>query len=216
MSKKWKSLLFKASHLDLEYQERKELMDQNKHEFDRLVMQEIGTNAIKNPVQTVDEVDSESDLSSVKDLIRSDLEDVDDESSSNQEDLIEQSENEVENTTPDSINKLWKLIALKTHPDRNKNNQDYTKLYIEASDCYKEQNYGRLIVIALELGIAIPQDDNLSSYVKDNINALEAKIQHIETLALWQWINAEENEKPTIVKLTAEILKKKRMEAGII
>lgn len=205
----WKTLLFKVSYLDLEFQDRKILMDQSRIEFDQLVCKEVGPDFYKEKYGK----------SSAKDLV------ISEEESSVLESESEESESEeeeeelntinptdlIEEKIPDSINKLWKLIAIKTHPDRNKNNEALTQVYIEASDCYQNKSYGKLLVIALELGINVPEDQDLIPFIKNNIDSLQQKINHMETLALWQWINADEDQKKLIVKLTAEIIKSKNI-----
>ena len=84
-------------------------------------------------------------------------------------------------------------------------------MYIEASNAYESKSYGKLLVIALELGISIPEDKEIIPYIKNNIDSLQQKINHMETLALWQWINADEDERKIIVKLTAEVLKNRNI-----
>jgi hypothetical protein len=214
----WKSLLFKVSHLDLEYQDRKELMDQHRIEFDQLVCKEVGPDFYKEKYgesSSKDLVKSEEE-SSIEEN-DSEVESSEDEESSSvseEDEEVSEKEKEPEEKVPESINKLWKLIALKTHPDRNKNNEALTQVYIEASDCYKEKSYGKLLILALELGINIPEDPELIPFVKNNIDSLQQKISHIETLALWQWISADEEQKKLIVKLTAEILKNRNLQSS--
>jgi hypothetical protein len=219
----WKSLLFKISHLDLEYQERKDLLDQFKVEFDKLVCQEVGTDFYKEKYgkeSSTDLVKSNDDEDQLSEESAEDISDIDD--SSNEDSSNDSYDEEEDNVAsaekhevPESINKLWKLVALKTHPDRNKNNEELTSQYILASDAYKEKSYGKLLIIALELGISIPEDNKLIPYIKDNISSLEQKINHIETLALWKWINAEEPEKSLIVKFTSEIVKNRNLNSNI-
>lgn len=204
----WKTLLFKVSYLDLELQDRKVLIAQNRIEFDQLVSKEVGPDFYKkkygepstnglvlSPEESgIEETESEA---SCKDASTNTI---------NSPDIIEREEK-----VPDSINKLWKLIALKTHPDRNGINEYLTQMYIEASNAYESKSYGKLLVIALELGISIPEDKEIIPYIKNNIDSLQQKINHMETLALWQWINADEDERKIIVKLTAEVLKNRNI-----
>lgn len=217
----WKSLLFKVSHLDLEYQDRQELLDQFRIDFDKLVCKEVGPDFYKSKYEN----------SSVKDLVKSNLnseEDINSSSSSDSNESHSEDEydedssstnaedlnliNNKEKLIPESINKIWKKVALKTHPDRNNNNSEYTSLYISASEAYKEKEYGKLLIIALELGISIPEDDKLIPYIKENISFLEEKINNIEKLALWKWITAtDDDQKNLIVKFTAEIVKKRNL-----
>lgn len=198
----WKSLLFKVSHLDLEYQDRKELMDQFKIEFDKLVCKEVGTDFYKQ--KYADE--------SSKELVK--FEEIDDQLDTDSINQEEDSNEAEEVKPPASINKLWKLLALKTHPDKNKNDEDLTKIYIDASEAYKEKDYSKLLILALEAGIKIPEDPELIPFVKDNIQILQEKIIKIEKLALWQWIHADDEQKSLIVKLTAEVVKNRNLQSN--
>ena len=54
---------------------------------------------------------------------------------------------------PDDLRKLWKKIALVTHPDKTGNNQRLTRLYRRASDAVKTSSAQELVQIAVELGI---------------------------------------------------------------
>ena len=125
----WKTLLFKVSYLDLELQDRKVLIAQNRIEFDQLVSKEVGPDFYKkkygepstnglvlSPEESgIEETESEA---SCKDASTNTI---------NSPDIIEREEK-----VPGSINKLWKLIALKTHPDRNGINEYLTQMYIAA------------------------------------------------------------------------------------
>lgn len=211
-NRSWKSLLFKVSHLDLEYQDRKDLMDQNRIEFDQLVCKAVGADFYAkkygNPEDKELAKTEDSELQADLHEDHVDEKNIDSEDS---DDLLE-SESDGMEKIPDSINKLWKSIAIKTHPDKNNGNDDYTSLYIEASNAYKEKSFGKLLIIGLDLGIQIKEDNELIPYIKDNINSLQEKINHIETLALWQWINAEsEEQKKLIVALTTEAVKRKHI-----
>lgn len=206
----WKSLLFKVSHLDLEYQDRKDLIDQNRIQFDQLVCKAVGADfyAKKYGNPEDKEIAKTEDSELQADLHKDHLgkKNIDLEGD---DDLLE-SESDVMEKIPDSINKLWKSIALKTHPDKNNGNDDYTSTYIEASNAYKEKSFGKLLIIGLDLGIKIKEDNELLPYIKDNINSLQEKINNIEKLALWQWITAEsEEQKKLIVALTTEAVKRK-------
>lgn len=217
----WKSLLFKVSHLDLEFQDRKELMDHNKVEFDKLVCKEVGIDFFKSKYGDPDNKDlvKSEDLSNEENQAENDSSEdnpSEEESLPEEDNQVSEDENKPKEKVPDSINKLWKAIALKTHPDRNQNNEEYTSIYIDASNAYKEKSYGKLLIIALDLGIKVVEDNELIPYIKDNINSLQEKIQHIETLALWQWLNAEDEEqKNLIIKFTAEIVKKRNLQQSI-
>lgn len=212
----WKSLLFKVSHLDLEYQDRKDVIDQNRIEFDQLVCKAVGDDffakkygkpdtkdLVKAENNSLQNIDSEY-------MSTSENQPEEDNNSIDSERILEEPIPEAKEKIPDSINKLWKSIALKTHPDKNKDNDEYTSIYIEASNAYKEKSFGKLLIIGLDLGIVIKEDNELMPYIKDSINSLQEKINHIDKLALWQWINADSAEqKKVIVALTAEAVKRK-------
>lgn len=113
---------------------------------------------------------------------------------------------------PEDIKKLWKTIALMTHPDRTKNDPEKTELYLAANKAADEGHVDEILRIAAELNIEIPEDSPLVEEKLESIaSELETKLKQAEDSVLWQWGNAPPDMRKNIMDayIAMKRLKKK-------
>jgi len=120
-----------------------------------------------------------------------------------------QNENQVDLPTPDEHNdvnldvdlkKIVRKIALKTHPDRTSNLPDEEKdylvsLYRDAMVAAAAGDEGRIIEIAIEIGIDIDLDDERHTKPLEVLtDDLEKKIESLKKTAEISWFNHREKD----------------------
>jgi hypothetical protein len=88
---------------------------------------------------------------------------------------------------PDDVKKLWRNIALVTHPDKTGGDPIKDELYKKAGDSWKGGSYIDLYKIALELGIEPPDTDTTYTILESLSLDLEKKIKEREKSLLWEW-----------------------------
>ncbi len=113
---------------------------------------------------------------------------------------------------PEDIKKIWKTIALMTHPDRTKNDPEKTELYLAANKAADEGHVDEILRIAAELDIEIPDDSPLVEEKLESIaSELETKLKAAEDSVLWQWGNAPTDMRKNIMDayIAMKRLKKK-------
>lgn len=196
--KSWQSLLFKVRHLSLEIEDREELIRDNSAEFERRVLREMG----EPPRSTAD-----LELSGTPGLTRVSKPKPGDEPKLSNE--IEQDVTAKENVPP-SVRRLWKAIALQSHPDRVGSDGELGRLYRIAASAWAEHDYAALVGVALELGLSIEPDESLAKALRDIVAAHERRLSDLEQMAVWQWIHAEPSDKPAIITRTSQIVASRR------
>lgn len=86
---------------------------------------------------------------------------------------------------------LYKKIARKTHPDilgENSANSPLANIFKKAAAIMKDEDYGALIDICVDLNIPIESDDfHISKILSDRIKVIKAKILKIEESVPWVW-----------------------------
>jgi len=209
--KKWKSLVFRLQHLQAELDDRQELLDDHKHAFDAAI-QKIIKEYLHSKTKSTEEINPVDEETSTALVKKADDPSTDSDDTNEPEGISNLEDQEIHNevdSIPEVFKKLWKSIASLTHPDKTNNDERYTKVYKESLVHYKEKNFGNLIITALELGILNNHIDNgLIPHINDSISVAENRIKHIDGLALWQWLNTEdEDQKKNITNLTAAIMK---------
>ena len=90
------------------------------------------------------------------------------------------------------LKNLYKKLSLKTHPDKNNGDDSIFKIVLHA---YKNKNILKLINIANQFNISIEYDDNMITYIEDNILNIEKKIDELQHHLCWLWCNANNDDK---------------------
>ena len=112
------------------------------------------------------------------------------------------------NPLAQKFKKLYKKIALKSHPDKLINVSDdekeyYTQLYKQATDAYNNVDPTEIIHIANELNITLPYiDDEELSLFSIKINKLKSDIQYYETTYPWIWFHENSKERKNFILKT--------------
>jgi hypothetical protein len=87
--------------------------------------------------------------------------------------------------------RLYKKIAMITHPDRissEERRQTLERVFLRASEAARSGNYEDLIAIALEFDLEAGLDDaSLRPVLKTQIGKVKKKIREIETEVPWVW-----------------------------
>lgn len=163
--KRLRSLTHKVEHLRLEVEDRDETVKEYESEFMK-VLADVTDGSISQPDPTpppqqinVGEPSGESIVSGKK-----------------TEEL------------PDDIKKVWKTIALMTHPDRTKNDPEMTELYLAAARAAEEGSVDEILRIAAELNIDVPDESPvIEAKLESLAGELEEKLKNLEGSVLWQW-----------------------------
>jgi hypothetical protein len=95
------------------------------------------------------------------------------------------------------LKKLYRLLSLKTHPDKNNGSQESKENFTEINKAYKEKNILKLFKFALKYKIEInPVIIQIcSSLFENNITEMKAKIEHIKKTVAWNWGISSDEEK---------------------
>lgn len=105
---------------------------------------------------------------------------------------IDNDKNDLDPEIRDILNKLYRKISLKIHPD--KPNGDNEK-FIKALNAYKSNNILELIILADLYNIDYSLNENVFSYIEKEIDTLDHKINELQHHVCWLWCNADEETK---------------------
>ena len=92
----------------------------------------------------------------------------------------------------ETLNKLYKKLSLKTHPDKHGGNNEK---FIEVLNAYKSKNILKLIRLAKEFNIDYVLSDDIINYIEEDITKIESKIHELQHHVCWLWCNADEDTK---------------------
>jgi hypothetical protein len=93
-----------------------------------------------------------------------------------------------------TLNKLYRKLSLKTHPDKNGGSET---LFLKVSNAYKKKNILELIKIAdvLKYTIDIDFTPDIIKNIETEIEIIERKIDELQHHVCWLWCNANEDTK---------------------
>jgi hypothetical protein len=100
--------------------------------------------------------------------------------------------NEENELLREALNKLYKKLSLKTHPDKHGGNNEK---FIEVLNAYKSKNILKLIRLAKEFNIDYVLSDDIITYIEEDITKIESKIHELQHHVCWLWCNADEDTK---------------------
>ena len=93
--------------------------------------------------------------------------------------------------TPEWAKKLYRKIALVSHPDRASDHfprDKLKKIFIETTDAMSEGDFEKLLGFALELGIEEEQDDiSMLPLLSKRVEDVKQEIKKIEKCPEWLW-----------------------------
>ena len=118
----------------------------------------------------------------------------------------------------EKVNKVFKKIATKTHPDKNIGNDDsdrLVELYKEAQQSVEKKDWSRVTQIARELEIDVTDvEENDSVFLEKSINNMESKIGEIKQTFAWLWVHSEKENRPQLKKHILDVIGVKEKENG--
>jgi len=103
------------------------------------------------------------------------------------------------------VKKLYHKIVELSHPDKTEGKED---VFRDATEAYKDQQFGRLLELGAELNIEVGElSDDSIELLEQNTLDLEKKLEGLKNSTAWFWYNSEtEEEKKELSKF---ILKQK-------
>ena len=114
-------------------------------------------------------------------------------------DVINEEEEEEPERDPD-LYKIYKKIAMKTHPDKVKD-ESMVDFFDQATQAMKENDWMTILTIALALEIKTPEfTEELRQKLQANILEINTKVKSLHNTAAWVWANTAEQNKEKIRK----------------
>ena len=114
-------------------------------------------------------------------------------------DVINEEQEEEPERDPD-LYKIYKKIAMKTHPDRVKD-ESLVDFFDQATQAMKENDWMTILTIALALEIKTPEfTEELRQKLQANILEINTKVKSLHNTAAWVWANTVEQNKEKIRK----------------
>ena len=123
-----------------------------------------------------------------------------------EEDTLDE-EKELSEMTSDILNKLYRKITLKTHPDRC-NDPELNALFLEATKAYNNKNLPKILLLCDKLNIEIPSlNEEDIKILSTNCKLIRSRISKVKQQVSWRWCTAEtEQHKNEIRKWVKDIL----------
>lgn len=208
LEKKWKGLLHKVGYLKSELDERKEKLSKFESEIDGKIQEkDPDVSAPRDPAEapeaekkvSADAVDALEDGPGEKHESTDQQQDKDEVEQPPQARKIE------------AFKKIWKQIALLTHPDRNGGDADLTKSYMSALKAWNDGEVEALLDVAADLSIKIqdPSQEMIDA-LEDRATQIEDEIKKHESNMLWAWGHAPQDKQTLIVDELLRYKRKKR------
>lgn len=113
---------------------------------------------------------------------------------------------------PKEYKNLYRKIANATHPDKVGNDEDKKNIFQEVNSAVNNEDYFKLIEVAMELDLEIPEEVPLDLHLLDKkITSANSQIKQMTKTIAWEWYHVEEEEtKRTLIKKYAEYLLKEK------
>ena len=196
---KLKRLISKYNYLDLYLQEIKYKYNIYNDTFLKEYY-EINPPETKEDIKEEDikeEDIKEEDIKENKEEDKEDIkeEDKQDDKEDKEDDGYEKHDIEDEIIDPlikDAINKLYRKISLRVHPDKPNGDKE---TFIKALESYNSNNILDLIILADLYNIDYVLNDTIFSYIENKIDTIDQKINELQHHVCWLWCNADEDTK---------------------
>jgi hypothetical protein len=191
-NRRWKSLSLKIQHLQLELEDREEVLRQYEEEFLRALssyeVDDVNPATVKphsNDVRHQEEISREPT-----------------------DNVVIDAPPPIEGTP--EMKQLWRAIAVLTHPDKTFGDEEKAEFYKRANDAWRKGNYSELYKIALALDIEVPDSEVTYVTLEEITSDLEKKISEKEKSVLWEWGRAKGDAKHKILDMYLASKGKKR------
>lgn len=126
-------------------------------------------------------------------------EDIEEEVYNNSKEIEELAKEDSKNK---DLKRLYRALALKTHPDTVKD-EDLNSIFMDALDAYSTNDLAKLLVLASELRVSVEKlETNSIELIKNNIQNLHTQIEQRKQTVAWAWFNAKDDlTKQNLIKL---------------
>ena len=101
-------------------------------------------------------------------------------------------------------NKLFKEIAVKTHPDKSKRDDE---VFIRANKANEVNNLSELLDIANELNIETDKYIDDEIMLEQHSSELMTRIKQIQAQVAWIWFHAQDNDRGIMRQRIIQLLK---------
>jgi hypothetical protein len=190
--RKWKSISLKVQHLQLELEEREELLRQYEEEFLRKLTEALVEEVVQPENKPVASAPPPVNNPNIDQQV---------------EDIMDAPPPA---DGPEEMKQLWRSIAIATHPDKTQGDEHKAELYKRAGEAWRNGRYNELYKIALELDIEPPDTDVTYTVLEEITVDLEKKISEKEKSILWEWGRAKDDQRSKIMDLYLASKGKKR------
>tara|TARA_R110000824_G_scaffold100017_1_gene237756 strand:+ start:193 stop:792 length:600 start_codon:yes stop_codon:yes gene_type:complete len=181
---RYKKLKLKLDYLDFELFEVKQIFEDAKKDFEKALLKVVKKFPEIDPKQY-----SKENIKKQYDKHQREI----------------HGKNEKRLAAPEQMKKLYKDIALETHPDRliycsSKIVEKKTELFNRARLAMEERDYYSLQQIADELGIENKNIDEESvCFLNDSIKSRKKQIEDIEFTVAWTWYHEDDPETKELI-----------------
>jgi hypothetical protein len=206
--RRWKSLIHKVEYLRLEVEDHDEVLKEFEVAFVAALMKAAG---VSDPM-----TDQASEVAAGVSVIVEDPNDPCPEPSASKtvEDVSEELPSAAsidESSRPEAMKKLWKAVAMATHPDRTGGDERLTQLYKKASNAWNLGLFEDLLDVALEVHVDLPDPDpTMLVALTARAKTLSSRVIAAEASVLWMWGNAPDEKKDSVMQMYLNMRKKKR------
>jgi hypothetical protein len=197
----YKKILF-AEYLLLELEEILEKNDINKKKFEKEFEKEIDKISKNKQQQKVNEKKIDDiDTESFGEEIEIDLGKYTDNNNNNDDNNDNNDNNDKEEKEPSILSKLYKILALKFHPDKNPNNKEYEIIFKNVNDYNKQKKLLFMIILCKKYDVKFNYKD-ISEFdqklIDSNIKEINQEILNEKNKVHWLWFNSDEENKKNI------------------
>ena len=105
---------------------------------------------------------------------------------------------------PRKLNKLYKKLAQKIHPDKKTGDKDD---FADLKKSVDENDVEKIIDLATDYGIDINEDIDSVDFYENRIEELRGKIEHFSKTVVMQWWNMNEDDRKKYEKTFIHVLR---------
>ena len=121
------------------------------------------------------------------------------------EDSEAEEEHEIAPKPDESTLKLFKDIAVKTHPDKKLTETD--ELFVKANEAKEKNDLSTLIDIAEKLNIDVSEYINDPTLLEQHGKELNTEIQNTKSQLAWIWYHAKDEERESLRQIIINHIK---------
>jgi hypothetical protein len=100
------------------------------------------------------------------------------------------------NSRPDKLKRLYKKVAIKTHPDRGGSESEFK----EVNDAFKKLDLATLLNYAGMYDVDYEVEDDDIQILDKNLKQLESEIKQIKSTLAWKWGTGSYNARLEVLK----------------